>query len=49
MKNISTICQGKDNQQTPTKITKILKLSDKDFKAAFIIMLQEVRATTLEI
>lgn len=32
-KNISTTCKGKDNRQTPTKITKMLKLWDTEFKA----------------
>lgn len=32
-KEISTTCKGKDNRQTPTKVTKMLKLWDKEFKA----------------
>lgn len=36
------------NQQTDCKVTKILKLLNKDFRAAVINMLQEIIMNTLE-
>lgn len=44
------ICNGEENQQTPTntQLAQKSQLSDKDFKAPIMKMMQEVRANTLE-
>lgn len=45
IKKSEHLTQGKDNEQTPTPTYKIIK----DFKAAIIIIHQEIKANTLEV